>query len=193
MRGVLCCHSQNHFFSSMHSFQTCPVGGLVQGSDSEFWSGHRIAWVKFFFLNQNDVVLVKKKKKSTGCNRVFDRVLPGQPGTSGFFFPYFFFIPARFQPRIGRSRVNPSGRAEFQKYASMLLISWWNFDILVSNHLLSAVCFCILKIFEKNYFFIYFCIFISFWCADVKNNFLKVKNIILMCFQIKNTLKNNNY
>ena len=146
-----------------------------------------------FFLKSKRRCFSKKKKKSTGCNQVFDRVLPGQPGTSGFFFPYFFFNPARFQPRIGRSRVNPPGRAEFQKYASMLLISWWNFDILVSNHLLSAVCFCILKIFEKNYFFIYFCIFISFWCTDVKNNFLKVKNIILMCFQIKNTLKNNNY
>jgi hypothetical protein len=49
-----------------------------------------------FFLNQNDVVLVKKQK-STGCNRVFDQVLPSQPGHrvnplghTVFFLPLFF-------------------------------------------------------------------------------------------------------
>jgi hypothetical protein len=56
---------------------------------------------QIFLKNQNDVVLVKKQK-STGCNRVFDLVLPGR---LGFFFPYFFFNPAWFQPRIG-----PPGR-----------------------------------------------------------------------------------
>jgi hypothetical protein len=40
------------------------------------------------------------KKKSTGCNRVFDRVNP--LGHTGFFFLYFFFNPARFQPLVGR-------------------------------------------------------------------------------------------
>jgi hypothetical protein len=47
----------------------------------------------FFLKNQNDVVLVKKEKqKSTGCNRIFDQVLPsrrvnlpGQPGHTRFF------------------------------------------------------------------------------------------------------------
>jgi hypothetical protein len=34
--------------------------------------------------------------------------------TPGFFFPCFFFNPARFQPRIARSLVNPPGRAGFQ-------------------------------------------------------------------------------
>jgi hypothetical protein len=48
------------------------------------------------FLNQNDVVLVKKQK-SIGCNRVFDWVLPGQPGDTEFFLSLFFFNPIRFQ------------------------------------------------------------------------------------------------
>jgi len=38
---------------------------------------------------------------------------------------------------------------------------------------------------------IIFCIFRSFWCADVKNNFFKIKNIILIYFWTKITLKNN--
>jgi len=42
------------------------------------------------FLNQNDVVLIKKQK-STGCNRVFDRVLPGH---KEFFLSLFFLQPS---------------------------------------------------------------------------------------------------
>jgi hypothetical protein len=57
--------------------------------------------VNFFFLNQNDVVLVKKQK-STGYNRVFDRVLPGHTG----------------QPQAGRipGRLAGPGQAGFQNY-----------------------------------------------------------------------------
>jgi hypothetical protein len=40
--------------------------------------------ILIFLKNQNDVVLVKKKQKSTGCNRVFDQVFPGQLGHAGF-------------------------------------------------------------------------------------------------------------
>jgi hypothetical protein len=78
--------------------------------DPTWWLTRLKVWVSgfdpvfgliLFFLNQNDVVLVKKQK-STGCNRVFDLVLPSQ---LGFFFPYFFFNPDWFQPRIG-----PPGR-----------------------------------------------------------------------------------
>jgi hypothetical protein len=51
------------------------------------------------------------------------------------------------------------------------------------------VYFCILKdIFFKLYIFY---IFKLFWCIDIKNNFLKIKKIILIYFKIKNTLKNN--
>jgi hypothetical protein len=86
-------------------FRSGLVDGLVQDPGYRFWSGHWVTRVNSFFLNQNDVILVKKQK-STGCNRVFDRVLLGQSGhrvnwiTPGFSFPYYFFNPARFQPRV---------------------------------------------------------------------------------------------
>jgi hypothetical protein len=55
-----------------------------------------------FLKNQNDVVLVKKTK--------VNRLPPGLAGstyrvnwvTSSFFFSYFFFNPARFQPQVSR-------------------------------------------------------------------------------------------
>ena len=58
--------------------------------------------------------------------------------------------------------------------------------------------FAIKKCFWRFFIFLlkllYFYIFGLFWCADVKNNFLKkIKNIILIHFQIKNTWKNNHY
>jgi hypothetical protein len=78
--------------------------GPVQGLGSGFWPGYRSP--KSIFLNQNDVVLVKKKQKSIDCNRVFDRILPGQPGRqvnpssqpgyTEFFIFLFFFNPVRF-------------------------------------------------------------------------------------------------
>jgi hypothetical protein len=44
-----------------------------------------------------------------------------------------------------------------------------------------------------NHYFTIFCVFLSFWCVDIKNNFFLKKNIILMHFQVKNTLKYNPY
>jgi hypothetical protein len=67
-----------------------------------------------FLKNQNDVVLVKKTK--------VNRLPPGLVGstyrvnwvTSSFFFSYFFFNPARFQPQVSRVQVDPLGWAGFQ-------------------------------------------------------------------------------
>jgi hypothetical protein len=72
----------------------------LTGSPGFDWAGRVNPYLKKI---QNGVVLVKKQK-STGCNRVFDRVLPGQPGrrvTPGHGLSYFFINPARFQPQAG--------------------------------------------------------------------------------------------
>jgi hypothetical protein len=37
----------------------------------------------------------------------------------------------------------------------------------------------------------FFGVFNSFSCVDIKNNFLKIKNIILIYLLVNNTLKNN--
>jgi hypothetical protein len=66
----------------------------------------------FFFLNQNDVVLVIKKRKTktkvngfaTGSCRVNP---PGQLGHTGFFLPLFFLQPGP---------IPAPGRAGFQNY-----------------------------------------------------------------------------
>jgi len=71
-----------------------------------------------FKKNQNDVVLVKKKQKSTGLSPGLDRVTGSTRRVSrvtpGFSFPRFFINPARFRPQVG-----PPGRAGFQNYAKM--------------------------------------------------------------------------
>jgi hypothetical protein len=38
-----------------------------------------------------------------------------------------------------------------------------------------------------------FYVFKSFWCAHIKNNFRKIKKIILMLFEAKNTLNRHRY
>jgi len=65
--------------------------------------------VNFFFLNQNDVVLVKKK-----VNKLQPSFWPRRRVTLGFAFLNFFLNPARFQFQVGR--VNPPGRPKFQNY-----------------------------------------------------------------------------
>ena len=81
------------------------MAGPVQSSGSGFWPGLRV-WPgrpgQFFIKkNQNDVVLVKKKQKSTGLS-------PGQPGHTGFFLPLFFRqpgpVPVPGRPGPGSTR-----------------------------------------------------------------------------------------
>jgi hypothetical protein len=65
-----------------------------------------------FFFKSKQCYFSKKNKSQQVCNRV----LLGQLGcwvsrvTPGFSFPYFFFNPARFQPRLVRSQVDSPGR-----------------------------------------------------------------------------------
>ena len=68
---------------------------------------------QFFFLNQNDVVLEKKNKK-TKVNGFTTGSWSGLAGsthrvTPGFSFSRFFFNPARFQPRVGQVPGRPAG------------------------------------------------------------------------------------
>jgi len=58
------------------------VAGSVRDPGSRFWPGHWVDRVSSFFLNQNGVVLVKKKQKSAGLQLGLDWVLPGQPAGS---------------------------------------------------------------------------------------------------------------
>ena len=50
------------------------------------------------------------KKKSMGCNWVFDQVLPGH---IRFFLPLFFLQPS---PESARSLIDPPNRVGFQNY-----------------------------------------------------------------------------
>ena len=64
---------------------------LVQRLVSGF---NRVVWVNFFLKKSKRCYFsFKKKQKSTDCNLVFDRVLLGQPGHTGFFLPLFFIQP----------------------------------------------------------------------------------------------------
>ena len=81
-----------------HSFQTRP--GSRTGSWVLIGSPDRPESI--VFLNQNNVVLVKKKKqKSTSCNRVFDRVLLGQPAGSHRVFSSLIFSSTRPSSSLG--------------------------------------------------------------------------------------------
>jgi hypothetical protein len=87
--------------------------GPVQDLSSGFWPGQ--------FFNQNDVILVKKKYKSTGLQLGLDRVLPGQPAGSAWshqVFPSFIFSLtwSGSSPGSAESRIDPPSRAGFQNY-----------------------------------------------------------------------------
>jgi hypothetical protein len=71
--------------------------GPVQDPGSGSWSGDRVGRVNLYFKKKSKQRRFDKKK-STGCNRVFDRVLPGH--TRSWFF-LFFINPIKFQPWIG--------------------------------------------------------------------------------------------
>jgi len=89
--------------------------GPVQGPGSGFWPGHQVGRVNsFYFLNQNNVVLVKKKSQ-----RVYNRVLLGH---TRFFLPLFFLQPGPV-PTPGRSGPGSTPRAGFQNYGSNITVN----------------------------------------------------------------------
>jgi hypothetical protein len=88
-----------NLISRIEVFKSGLVDGPVQVSSFNRVIGS--SWsISILKKLQNNVVL-EKKQKSTGCNRIFDLFLPGQPGRSSHDFSYFFFNPTRFQPRTG--------------------------------------------------------------------------------------------
>jgi hypothetical protein len=114
------------------SFKTRPGGQpgprlgfrVLAGSPGLIGSAESILKKK----NQNDVVLVKKKQKSTGLSPGLDRVSRVTPG---FFFPRFFVNPAQFRPR-----VDLPGRAGFQNYVYGFLGMRFYLKINISFHLM---------------------------------------------------------
>jgi hypothetical protein len=131
--------------------------GSVQGPGSWFWPGHRVARVNVF-LNQNDVILLKtKKQKSTGCDRVFDRVLPSH---TGFFLPLFFLQPSPV-PTPGR----PAGPGFKTMVMAPLLGYYFGYGLPV------CVCVCVF-----NHLFILYKIFLSHL---ISNTLLQVKAFLV--------------
>jgi hypothetical protein len=82
--------------------------GLVQGLGPGLWPS-RPGQFFFFFKSKRRRFSKKKKQKLTGRNRIFDRVLSGQPGHLRFFLPLFFFNPTWLQPRVDRVPGQPAG------------------------------------------------------------------------------------
>jgi len=62
---------------------------------------------------QNGIILVKKQK-STGYNRVFDQVLLGQPGHKIIIFFIFLLIRPGFSIRLTESPINLPGGIGFK-------------------------------------------------------------------------------
>jgi len=75
----------------------------------------QVGWVNPNFKTNSKRRRFSKKKKSTGCNRVFDRVLPGRPGHTWSWLILFFINPVRFQPRIGRVTGRLAGPGRVSK------------------------------------------------------------------------------
>ena len=67
----------------------------VQGSGSGFWPGHRVVRVNLYFKKKSKRRRFSKKKEVNGLQ-------PSFAGSPGHDFFYFFFNPARLQPRVGR-------------------------------------------------------------------------------------------
>jgi hypothetical protein len=70
----------------------------------------QVGRVNFYLKKIQNGVVLEKKQKSTGCNRVTRSTCRVTPGHDFF---YFFINPARFQPRVAS---RPAGPGRFQNY-----------------------------------------------------------------------------
>jgi len=175
-------------------FKPGPVAGLVQGSCSRFWSGHPVARVNPYFLkNQNDVILVKKKKqKSTGCNWVFDRVLLGHRVTLSHDFSYFFCNPAWFQPQVSWIPSRPARPSRVSKrwaeYYDIIHTTKWCGEIIVSPHpnalwITTVIC-CNPRCSAFLFFFYFFFVFFHFFSNFPLFHFFSFQNYFPFFFQL---------
>jgi len=136
------------------------VGGLVQDPGFRFLSDHRMIQVNFFKLKQ--CRFSKKKQKSTGCNQVFYRILPGH---TEFFLSLFFLqlepisAPNRL---IGLSfktiitRMPPSYQSlKKQKMLQRIKINFMFVMLVVGNVVVGNV-FKSIFLIENIYFYIFY-------------------------------------
>jgi len=76
-----------------------------------------------FKKNQNDIVLAKKKKKSTSCNRVFDLVAGSAGSHQVFSSPIFFQlapVPTPGRPGTGSTRrIEPGFKTMIHTFMCM--------------------------------------------------------------------------
>ena len=117
------------FIYGRHSFKTWPGGQLGPRPGFRVLTGSsgRSSQLYFFWKNQNDVVLVKKKSTGLRPGLVGSTESPDQPdGSAGSHrvFPSFIFSSTRPGSSLGlaRSRVDPQGRARFQNYGGWTTI-----------------------------------------------------------------------
>jgi hypothetical protein len=103
-------------------FKTCNHSSKTRssgrpGSMPGFWV---LTGLVLFFLNQNDVILVKKTKKKTKVNGFATesyRVSRVAGSHRVFSSPIFSSTRPGSSPGSARSRGDPPGRAGFQNYA----------------------------------------------------------------------------
>ena len=102
-----------------HSFQT----QLGPRPGSRFWQSYRVAWINSFLLNQNNVVLVKKKK--TKVNRV--------AGSRRIFsFPIFFQLGLAPVPGPCSTRRTGPG---FKTMNGAMYANIYIYEILLVHHI----------------------------------------------------------
>jgi hypothetical protein len=128
--------------------------GLVQNPGFRFWPGCSGQ----IFFNQNDVVLVKKRRK---VNRLQSGFWPDfaestrSPGQLSFFFSCFFFNLARFQPRVDEVRDRPAGTGQIliiwsQVFSIHFRIPSWIFGFNKTIHIQIDHAFFLNNIFNKK-------------------------------------------